>query len=128
MTGGDDPPPCDGKASCYIEFGEERIARVDIDFLSGSYADDTLAWHENVAGDGSVWQAHVLSTALNAPYSAITADLDGDGDPDVVAGSQINGAVVWIENLGTRVFASGFDSEPLGDPSASLGCWSTSVP
>ena len=35
VTGGDDPPPFDGKASCYIEFGEERIARVDIDFLSG---------------------------------------------------------------------------------------------
>jgi sulfide:quinone oxidoreductase len=35
VTGGDAPPPFDGKASCYIEFGEERIARVDIDFLSG---------------------------------------------------------------------------------------------
>ena len=29
------PDPYDGKGSCYIEFGEERIARVDIDFLSG---------------------------------------------------------------------------------------------
>jgi sulfide:quinone oxidoreductase len=28
-------PPYDGKGSCYIEFGEDRIARVDIDFLSG---------------------------------------------------------------------------------------------
>ena len=27
--------PFDGRGSCYIEFGEDRIARVDIDFLSG---------------------------------------------------------------------------------------------
>ena len=27
--------PYDGRGSCYIEFGEDRIARVDIDFLSG---------------------------------------------------------------------------------------------
>jgi sulfide:quinone oxidoreductase len=29
------PDPYDGRGSCYIEFGEDRIARVDIDFLSG---------------------------------------------------------------------------------------------
>lgn len=33
--GGQEPPPYDGRGSCYIEFGEDRIARVDIDFLSG---------------------------------------------------------------------------------------------
>lgn len=33
--GQDLPAPYDGKGSCYIEFGENRIARVDIDFLSG---------------------------------------------------------------------------------------------
>jgi sulfide:quinone oxidoreductase len=33
--GGDPPPPFDGRASCYIEFGSGRVGRVDIDFLSG---------------------------------------------------------------------------------------------
>jgi sulfide:quinone oxidoreductase len=33
--GGDRPPPYDGRGSCYIEFGDGRVARVDIDFLSG---------------------------------------------------------------------------------------------
>lgn len=29
------PDPYDGRGSCYIEFGRGRVARVDIDFLSG---------------------------------------------------------------------------------------------
>ncbi|NLT07041.1 MAG: FAD-dependent oxidoreductase [Solirubrobacterales bacterium] len=34
-TGKDAPPPYDGRGSCYIEFGADEVARVDIDFLSG---------------------------------------------------------------------------------------------
>ena len=33
--GGEHPPPYDGRGSCYIEFGQGEVARVDIDFLSG---------------------------------------------------------------------------------------------
>ena len=35
LHGADRPPPFDGRASCYIEFGGGRVGRVDIDFLSG---------------------------------------------------------------------------------------------
>jgi len=35
QRGGEHPPPYDGRGSCYIEFGGGRVARVDIDFLSG---------------------------------------------------------------------------------------------
>ncbi len=35
IRGGEGAPPYDGRGSCYIEFGEDRVARVDIDFLSG---------------------------------------------------------------------------------------------
>jgi len=35
QRGGEHPPPYDGRGACYIEFGEGRVARVDIDFLSG---------------------------------------------------------------------------------------------
>lgn len=33
--GGEAPGAYDGRGSCYVEFGEGRVARVDIDFLSG---------------------------------------------------------------------------------------------
>ena len=36
------PPPFDGRASCWIEFGGGRVGRVDIDFLSGPQRTGTL--------------------------------------------------------------------------------------
>jgi len=38
LQGGEQPPAYAGAGSCYIEFGGGRIARVDVDFLSGSSA------------------------------------------------------------------------------------------
>jgi sulfide:quinone oxidoreductase len=42
LQGGDQPPPYDGRASCWIEFGGGRVGRVDIDFLSGPSKTGTL--------------------------------------------------------------------------------------
>jgi sulfide:quinone oxidoreductase len=35
LQGGEQPGAYDGRGSCYIEFGDGRVGRVDIDFLSG---------------------------------------------------------------------------------------------
>jgi sulfide:quinone oxidoreductase len=35
LRGGEQPDPFDGRGYCYLEFGEGRVGRVDIDFLSG---------------------------------------------------------------------------------------------
>jgi sulfide:quinone oxidoreductase len=34
-TGGEQPPPYSGAGSCYVEFGQGKVGRVDVDFLSG---------------------------------------------------------------------------------------------
>ncbi len=35
LRGGDPPPPYDGRGSCYVEFGDGLVGRVDVDFFSG---------------------------------------------------------------------------------------------
>jgi sulfide:quinone oxidoreductase len=35
FLGGEQPPVYDGMGTCYIEFGGERVGRVDVDFFSG---------------------------------------------------------------------------------------------
>lgn len=35
IQGGEQPPPYDGAGTCYIEFGADKVGRVDVDFFSG---------------------------------------------------------------------------------------------
>lgn len=36
IVGGDEPEPFDGKGSCYVEFGNQTVGRMDADFFPGS--------------------------------------------------------------------------------------------
>ena len=35
LQGGEMPPAYNGAGTCYVEFGERRVGRIDVDFLSG---------------------------------------------------------------------------------------------
>jgi hypothetical protein len=56
------------------------------------------------------WEEHVL-TRFPWPINAQPTDLDGDGDPDVVAGSVAQGRMLWFENVGRdfQFVEHGFD-------------------
>jgi hypothetical protein len=70
----------------------------DLDVLSASYLDDTVAWHENLDGKGTTWKAHPISTSADAAMSVVAADIDGDGDLDVLSASANDDTVAWHEN------------------------------
>jgi len=70
----------------------------DMDALSVSYYDSTVAWYENTAGNGSAWTTHIISTAASAAFSVFAADLDGDGDTDALSASGGDDKVAWYEN------------------------------
>jgi len=70
----------------------------DIDIVGASGSLDDVTWWENVAGDGSTWAEHTVDGDLNVAASAVAADMDGDGDLDIVAGAFTGQKVVWYEN------------------------------
>ena len=77
----------------------------DLDALSASYRDDTVAWYEN-AGTGFLPARNVITMDADAPTDVRTGDLDGDGDEDVLSWSLDDRKVAWYENLGGGLFAS----------------------
>ena len=57
----------------------------DVDALSASMADGTIAWYEN---DGSEsFTKHAISNAADGAYTAFAIDVDGDGDVDALSAS-----------------------------------------
>jgi len=73
----------------------------DTDVLSASFADDKIAWYENLDGAGSFEeQEPAISEEAIGATSVFAVDMDGDGDTDVLAASSGNSTVSWFENDG----------------------------
>lgn len=73
----------------------------DVDAVHASYSDNTVAWHENETGDGQSWTRHLITTSADSAISVNCADVDGDGDRDVLSASFGDGTIAWHENDGT---------------------------
>lgn len=79
----------------------------DIDVLSGSELNNTIAWYENRGGAPPTFVTRYVSQRAWGTHAVYTADVDKDGDPDVVAANEGGNNVAWYENLGgaSPVFA-----------------------
>ncbi|MCR9098107.1 MAG: VCBS repeat-containing protein [bacterium] len=77
----------------------------DLDLVAAEFGQDRLAWFENTDGDGTFAGPLVLSTAVDGAIDVRVADLDGDGDADVLGSARLGGDVVWLanESIGRRV-------------------------
>jgi hypothetical protein len=71
----------------------------DLDIVSTAAAGDTVAWHENVLGDASLWVRHLVDDVVNSAWQVHAADVDGDGDADILATGRLSNTVSWYENL-----------------------------
>ena len=58
-----------------------------------------------ISGD-LVFTKQIIATDVNETHSVMAADLDGDGDLDVVATDFIDGIVFWYENDGVGGFVT----------------------
>lgn len=77
----------------------------DIDVLTASNFDDKVAWYENdgTPAEGS-WLVHVISVQGDNNEAVYVADLDGDGDFDILSTSCEDNTIAWHENNGAENF------------------------
>jgi len=75
----------------------------DMDALSASAGDNAIYWHENMDGSGSFNPQQVVTMQSEGTESIHAADLDGDGDLDVLSASSGDNKIAWYETLGTPV-------------------------
>jgi hypothetical protein len=72
----------------------------DLDVCSASVDDDKVAWFENPGLPDGTWAPTALTESLDGARAVHAADVDGDGDPDIVAGGWYDAELLWFENLG----------------------------
>ena len=76
----------------------------DLDVLSASALDDTVAWYENL-GSLAFSEPRVIDPDAAGAWDVYAADLDGDGDSDVLPASRGDDRIAWYENLGGGAFS-----------------------
>ena len=70
----------------------------DMDVLGAAGGDDDITWWENTAGDGTAWAEHTVDGNFDGAYSVYAADVDGDGDMDVLGAALWDDDITWWEN------------------------------
>ncbi len=71
-----------------------------MDIYSASDTDNAISWYQNNGARPPTFTRHIISRNAAYARSVYAADLDGDGDLDLMSASQNDHKVAWYENLG----------------------------
>ena len=63
-------------------------------------SDDKIAWYENDGASDPSFTARTITTSADAAYSVFAADVDNDGDIDVLSASLNDDKIAWYESDG----------------------------
>ncbi len=83
-----------------------------VDAVSASAFDNKIAWYTGPVGNSPFGPQTVINSVGDNPIDLEAADIDGDGDPDLVAFFTTNSTIYWFGNTTGEAGsdADGFDS------------------
>ena len=77
----------------------------DLDFVGVGFFGDSLIWYESDGAATPTFTSHAIALGtLDAAHAVEVADINGDGELDIVMAAQNDSAVYWFENDGSEVF------------------------
>ena len=103
----------------------------DNDIMVAYAEGDSIAWLENLDGLGNFGPRQELNNNTDAAFYVLAADLDNDGDQDVVSASRNDDKIAWYENLTVTLGTQGFDDVALDiypNPTKSILHFKTETP
>ena len=72
----------------------------DLDVIAAIFLDDKISWFENTDGNGTFSSENIISTTASEAIFVSTADIDGDGNLDILSASYGDNTVEWYQNSG----------------------------
>lgn len=92
----------------------------DLDIVCAieNIAEDRVVWFENMDGQGNFSTEKLINDYVQNPNSLFFADVDGDGDTDVLTSAFTDNSINWFENTDGQ---GGFDSNLLSEISDDVG-------
>lgn len=89
--------------NAFVDAREVTVADIDgdldLDVIGAARDTDTINWWENENGIGTIWTEHNLTTTLDGARSLQVADLDQDGDHDILGSGTNTPYIAWWENM-----------------------------
>jgi hypothetical protein len=82
----------------WATYGADLDNDGDTDVLTASPGDNEIAWYENLDGLGNFGPQQTITTNAISARHVIAADIDNDGDMDVISASQNDSKIAWYEN------------------------------
>lgn len=73
----------------------------NMDVLAASAGDGKIAWYKNKNGYGTFGEQRIITKKAPGVQTIAVADVDGDGDYDVLSASNRKGRIAWYENADT---------------------------
>ncbi|MBL7032833.1 MAG: VCBS repeat-containing protein [Candidatus Delongbacteria bacterium] len=103
-------PPAWTRRSIQSGFGGARSVTTadfdldgDLDVVGAALDDDAISWWRQDWSDSTVWTEFPITTVLNMAHRVAVADLDNDGDVDILATGYGGHIVIWVNQLGDPV-------------------------
>ena len=83
----------------YAIVGADLDGDLDVDLAVRVLGDQELVWYANANGDGSAWTSTFVAPTPSGFANLVAADVDGDGDVDLLDSRTVADTINWYENL-----------------------------